>query len=76
VACLWASPEKIWHRVKHQTHRPLLHDPDPQGKIRTLLAARTPFYRQADVMVNTEQRSVKLIAQQVMAQFHAAQAGR
>src|SRR5437763_1440684 len=24
VVCLWASPEAIWQRVRHQSHRPLL----------------------------------------------------
>ncbi len=24
VICLWASPDTIWERVRHQTHRPLL----------------------------------------------------
>jgi shikimate kinase len=69
VVCLWASPEKIWERVKNQTHRPLLHDADPQKKIRELLAAREPFYRQADVLLNTELRSVREVAQQVVHQF-------
>ena len=32
VVCLWSSPDKIWNRVKNQTHRPLLHDPNPQKK--------------------------------------------
>ncbi|HLP75729.1 MAG TPA: shikimate kinase [Candidatus Paceibacterota bacterium] len=73
VVCLWASPEKIWERVRHQSHRPLLHDPDPLAKIRTLLAAREPCYRQADVLVNTELRSVKEVAQQIVHQFHFAQ---
>src|SRR5438874_13594091 len=31
VVCLWASPEAIWERVRHQTHRPLLQSPDPQA---------------------------------------------
>ncbi|MEI6077578.1 MAG: shikimate kinase, partial [Verrucomicrobiota bacterium] len=57
VICLWSSPEKIWERVKNQAHRPLLHSADPQAKIRELLAAREPFYRQADVLINTDQRS-------------------
>jgi shikimate kinase len=74
VACLWASPEKIWERVRHQSHRPLLHDPDPLAKIRTLLAAREPYYRQADVLLNTELRSVKEVAQQIVHQFQIAQA--
>ena len=69
VVCLWASPEKIWERVKGQTHRPLLHDPDPQKKIRDLLAAREPFYKEADVLVNTDIRSVREVAQHVVHQF-------
>jgi len=47
VACLWASPEKIWERVRSQTHRPLLKEADPLAKIRQLLASREPFYKQA-----------------------------
>ena len=76
VVCLWASPEAIWERVGHQTHRPLLHDPDPQGKIRRLLEHREPLYRQADVLVNTEMRSVREVAQQVLHQFHLARNGQ
>ena len=69
VVCLWASPEKIWERVKNQTHRPLLHDPAPQKKIRDLLAAREQFYKQADVLINTDIRSVREVVQQVVHQF-------
>jgi shikimate kinase len=69
VVCLWASPAKIWERVRNQTHRPLLHDPDPQKKICELLAAREPFYKQADILLNTEARSLREVAQQVVHQF-------
>jgi shikimate kinase len=72
VVCLWASPEAIWQRTKHQTHRPLLADPDPLGKIRRLLEERDPSYRQADVLVNTESRSIREIAQHVLLQFRNA----
>lgn len=74
VVCLWASPEKIWERVRGQTHRPLLNEPDPLEKIRRLLAEREPYYRQADVLLNTEMRSLKDVAQQVIHQFHTAHA--
>src|ERR1043166_4193713 len=74
VVCLWASPEKILERVRHQTHRPLLNEPEPLAKIRDLLAQREPYYRQADVLVNTEMRSLREVAQQVLHQFHIAQA--
>ena len=69
VVCLWASPEKIWERVKNHTHRPLLHDPDPQKKIRDLLASREQFYKQADVLVNTDIRSPREVALHVVHQF-------
>jgi shikimate kinase len=76
VVCLWASPEKIWERVKNQSHRPLLHDANPQAKIRELLAAREPFYKQADVLLNTELRSVREVAQQIVHQFRLVTASR
>jgi shikimate kinase len=72
VVCLWATPEKIWERVRNQSHRPLLHDADPQKKIRDLLSVREPFYKQADVLVNTDGRSARAVAQQVALQFKLA----
>lgn len=74
VVCLWASPETIFERVRGHSHRPLLNEPDPLAKIRQLLTAREGFYRQADVLVNTEVRSVREVAIQVIHQFHMAQA--
>lgn len=72
VICLWSAPERIWERVHHQHHRPLLHDPDPQKKIRELLAAREPFYKQADVLINTDTRNLREVTQQVMLQYKLA----
>lgn len=69
VVCLWASPEKIWERVRNQSHRPLLHDADPQRKIHDLLKIREPFYKQADVLINTDLRSAREVAQQIILQF-------
>ncbi|HXG47731.1 MAG TPA: shikimate kinase [Methylomirabilota bacterium] len=72
VVCLWATPEGIWRRVNGQSHRPLLSGPDPMARIRALLAERTPVYRQADVLVNAEHRSVREVAQHVIHEFHLA----
>jgi shikimate kinase len=72
VVCLWASPERIWERVRNQSHRPLLHDPDPHKKIKTLLKIREPFYKQADVLINTDLRSAREVAQQIVLQFKLA----
>jgi shikimate kinase len=60
--------------VGGQGQRPLLKEGDPLGKIRELLAVREPFYHQADVLVNTERRSVREVAQQVSHHFLAAPA--
>lgn len=73
VICLWASPEAIYERVRSHAHRPLLNEPDPLAKIRSLLSIREPYYRQADVLVNTELRTLREVAVQVVHQFHAAQ---
>jgi len=72
VVCLWATPEGIYERVREQSHRPLLNDPDPLGKIRTLLATREKFYKQADVLLNSDLRSAREVAQQVIVQFRLA----
>ncbi len=74
VICLWASPEKIWERIRGQSNRPMLDQPNPQETIRQLLGERAPYYRQADVLLNSEFRSLREVAQQVIHQFHLAQA--
>ena len=75
VVCLWATPETIWERVRHQTHRPLLQTVDPQARIRELLAQRDPFYREADLLIRSDQRAAKQVAQQIIHHF-GEQAGR
>ncbi len=56
--CLVARPEVIFERIRQETHRPLLQVPDPLAKIRELLAARSPFYHQADFLIDTSDRTV------------------
>jgi len=63
--CLTAHPESIYGRIQHETHRPLLQGPDPKAKIRELLAAREPFYRQADFIVDTSERSVDSVIAEI-----------
>ncbi len=57
VFCLTATPEEIYRRVGHQTHRPLLQTPDAMETIRNMLVERTPHYAQADYTVETTGRS-------------------
>jgi len=69
VVCLWASPETIYERVRHNTHRPLLQHPDPLGRIRELLALREPYYRQADLLVSSEGRPSREVVQHILHEF-------
>jgi len=73
VVCLWTTAEVIWERVHHQTHRPLLHVPNPQERIRELLVEREPVYSQADVLVNTGPRVLRDVIQHVLREFVSAQ---
>jgi shikimate kinase len=72
VVCLWATPEVIWSRVRRAPRRPLLQVPDPLGRIRELLAERTPAYRQADVLVYSGLRQLREVAWHVTEQFQRA----
>ncbi len=65
VVCLTASPEVIYERIKHETHRPLLQTADPLAKIRELLESRAQFYAQADVTIDTSEKSVEDIIQSI-----------
>jgi len=58
VVCLTARPDVIYDRIKHETHRPLLQTADPKAKIKELLDSREHFYAQADVCIDTSERSV------------------
>ncbi len=57
VFCLTATPEEIFKRVGHHTHRPLLQTPDALDTIRTMLSERKPYYEQADYMIHTTGRT-------------------
>ena len=72
LVCLWASPQSIYSRIRSQEHRPLLQTGDPLETIMTLLARRAPLYRQtADVLINTEFRSLPEVARHVAHSFLA-----
>jgi len=71
VVCLWASPEVLHERARRIGNRPLLQVPDPLGRIRELLAKRTPVYQQADVLIHTEGRHNHEVAQIVLRHFQS-----
>ncbi|MBT4227096.1 MAG: shikimate kinase [Verrucomicrobia bacterium] len=69
VFCLWASPESIWRRVKDKSHRPLLQTENPKQRIIDLLEERKPAYGRSDMLINTEYRSARDVANLILGQF-------
>ncbi|MEA5580987.1 shikimate kinase [Nodularia harveyana UHCC-0300] len=51
VVWLDVPVELLYSRLAEDSTRPLLQDPDPQGKLRSLLEKRTPLYSQADLKI-------------------------
>lgn len=70
VVLLTASPETILERVKDSDERPLLRGRKNTEYISELMEIRRPKYRAAaDVIVNTDQKSVEEIAEEIVAKL-------
>ncbi len=67
LVLLWANPEKIYSRVKDETHRPLLKVEDPKAKIEEILKFREPIYKKvADLVVDTSNLSVEQVVEEIL----------
>lgn len=66
VVCLMASPETILRRTSSSRHRPLLRVNDPLAKITELLEFRRPYYENADLVINTENKTPRQIACEII----------
>ena len=47
VVYLRSTPEEVYRRLRHDTHRPLLQVDDPLSRLRELFRERDPLYRRA-----------------------------
>ena len=65
VVYLDVSAEEAYRRIKYKKNRPLLRVADPCKVIRELLQERRPFYRQADLEVDSSGKTVEEIAQEI-----------
>ena len=67
VCYLTASIDQLVERTARDKKRPLLQVDNPRQKIIELLAFRDPLYREAaDFIVNTDRRSPKAVAQEII----------
>ena len=66
VVYLTASIDQLVERTYKDKKRPLLQVDDPEAKIRELIALRDPLYTEvADIVVQTDRRSPKAVAQEI-----------
>lgn len=66
LVLLRCRPEVIFKRVqKRAGQRPLLQKADPLSEIKRLLAEREPFYRRADITLDTSDMNLEDVVQQI-----------
>jgi shikimate kinase len=73
VFYLRSTPEELYRRLRHDTHRPLLQVADPQARLRELYRDRDPLYRRtAHFVVEAARPSVHALTGMVMMQLELA----
>jgi len=66
VVYLRARPETVLKRTSGNADRPLLQVDDPMAKIRELLELRGPYYERAEVIVDTDDKSPRQVAEEIL----------
>jgi shikimate kinase len=66
VVCLTASANVILERTGRSNERPLLNVEDPISKIKGMLEYRMPFYRNADIMIDTDEKTPRQVAEEIV----------
>ena len=73
VVYLRSSPEELFRRLRHDTHRPLLQVANPLAKLRELYGQRDPFYRRcAHFVLESSRPSVHGLANMILMQLELA----
>ena len=64
---LKADPQALFHRLRHDTRRPLLQVPDPEARLTQLSAEREPLYREAATLeIETRGRSLQMLVDAII----------
>jgi shikimate kinase len=66
VIYLRANVNELWHRMRHDKHRPLLQNVDIRAKLEQLYSERNPLYTEtADLIFDTGNQPVSNILNQI-----------
>ncbi len=69
VIYLKSSVDRLFERVKNDTNRPLLKCENPKGKLEKLLALREPNYLKSHYIVETDNKTIDEIANEILDLF-------
>jgi shikimate kinase len=73
VIYLRSTPEELFRRLRHDSHRPLLQVPDPMGRLRSLYEERDPLYRETcHFTIETGRPSVPTLVNMILMQLELA----
>src|ERR1700685_2501693 len=74
VFYLVTSVNQQIERTRHARHRPLLHDTDPEKKLKELMERRAVLYAEiADLTITTDGRRVQLVAEEIHQELRRTQ---
>lgn len=68
---LKASAKELYARVRHTKHRPLLQKSNPQKIIEDLIKKREKYYKQADFEINTENKELLEIVEEIIQKYES-----
>ncbi len=66
LIALSAPPELVLQRVQKMQNRPLLKQKDQLEAIKNLLSHRSPYYRQADTIIDTSEKSIDDVIKEIL----------
>ena len=73
VVYLYCSIDKILHRTRHDTQRPLLQTANPRKRLKELLAQREPLYKEcADFKIDSGSMPGKSVVKTILQHYRAA----
>ena len=74
VVYLVTSVDQQIERTRHARHRPLLHDTDPEARLKELMGRRAALYVEiADLTITTDGRRVQLVAEEIHQELRRTQ---
>ena len=68
---LKASADELFSRVNksHLSDRPMLNQPNPKQRLQDLIKKREPFYQTADYEIDTENKDLEDIVNEIMEKY-------